>query len=279
MGTVIFLSPHLDDAVFSCAGMIQQMIRTGKRVLVVTFFTSGYDGYDQRRTEDIAAVSFLGASVLHLGQTDAPYRIPAYLTFREIIFGWHPQDELTLASTLQLLEGLCEREQPESIFAPLGVGGHVDHRIVHESVKRLSWPASLYFYEDRPYAYAQGAAELRLRELKYDAPPVNVPALLKTFRQLPHVRKYLPAGVERKACEILLTNPLAGNPGNQSGITLLLSCAGDDVRKSHHAASFYVSQFPDFCGSLQRLQKLDLRHSVWLSNPDQRTERYWRLPA
>ena len=39
MSAVIFISPHLDDAVLSCGGGIARLTCSGERVTVVTIFT------------------------------------------------------------------------------------------------------------------------------------------------------------------------------------------------------------------------------------------------
>ena len=37
---IIYFSPHLDDAIFSCGGIIAHQVNEGKEVAVWTFFTS-----------------------------------------------------------------------------------------------------------------------------------------------------------------------------------------------------------------------------------------------
>ncbi len=92
----LYLSPHLDDAVLSCGGLIRKQTLAGERVLVVTLF-AGTPSYEHlspfarflrlleghhpdlvghRRQEDRAALSHLGADPLHLDFLDALYRGP-----------------------------------------------------------------------------------------------------------------------------------------------------------------------------------------------------------
>ncbi|HET9656840.1 MAG TPA: PIG-L family deacetylase [Kineosporiaceae bacterium] len=92
---LLVLSPHLDDAVLSCAGLLSTLA-PGVRVRVVTFFTeaaagpltraarsflrqAGWSGdpdafYRQRRGEDREAVGRLGAAWTHVGLVDALFR-------------------------------------------------------------------------------------------------------------------------------------------------------------------------------------------------------------
>lgn len=55
------------------------------------------------------------------------------------------------------------RKEDQAVLAPLGVGRHVDHRVVFEAARRVFPDAR--FYEDRPYAYEAGATAQRLAEL------------------------------------------------------------------------------------------------------------------
>ena len=82
----VYLSPHLDDAVLSCGGLIHRQRQEGESVLVVTIFAGsadqaaasdfatslcrswglGPDPVMARRIEDQRALSFLSAEYRHL---------------------------------------------------------------------------------------------------------------------------------------------------------------------------------------------------------------------
>ncbi|MBB5036570.1 PIG-L deacetylase family protein [Prosthecobacter dejongeii] len=277
MSTALFISPHLDDAVFSCATLIQRLVAKGTRVVVATVFTEGSLDYPQRRDEDRKALHSLGVEAIHLGHLDAPDRMPRYQTFREIIFGWHDADSHTLQAVTHSLTDCLNQIRPTYLYAPLGVGTHVDHRLTHDSARQLRGPQRLTFYEDRPYAYAVGATELRLRELGFDGGPICVQLLLKSFRQLPHVKQFLPTGPERKLCEKWLLQPLQ----KQSSVLAtnqLIQATDHEAWVSQTSAFYYDTQFQAFCGTLKRLKQTDLRHSQLLGSKSRRTERYWQLP-
>ncbi len=92
--TTIVLSPHLDDAVFSCGGMMAQWRRQGEKFLVLSVFTAsppagalfpfaemlhdrwglGKDPVSGRRQEDIQACESLGCGWQHLEFPDCIYR-------------------------------------------------------------------------------------------------------------------------------------------------------------------------------------------------------------
>ncbi|HVR28384.1 MAG TPA: PIG-L family deacetylase [Thermoanaerobaculia bacterium] len=172
----LYLSPHFDDAAFSCGAQIHARARRGERVLVVTVFAGaappperwssfaaslhrlwGLDRDDPvapRRAEERRALDVLGASGLELDLPDAIYRAdaagrPLYPTLRSLFRRERAEDRALQAALEAAL-----RELPESPFvaAPLAIGDHVDHRMVARAA-RASVPAgALWLYEDYPYA-------------------------------------------------------------------------------------------------------------------------------
>src|SRR5262245_33163032 len=70
---IVVLSPHLDDAVLSLGGLISREVALGRKVEVVSCFTSGppldtiapahriFGDYSMRRAEDERAMAVLGA--------------------------------------------------------------------------------------------------------------------------------------------------------------------------------------------------------------------------
>lgn len=176
----LYLSPHLDDAVLSCGGLIAQQARRGDEVVVLTLcagpapahlsdfarfqharWRAGEGETDVvalRRREDEAACARLGARAVHLPFLDCIYRQDAegrWLYSEETAL-WgapHPADDPTIWQAT--LETWLERLQPDFVYAPLAVGNHVDHQLVRQVADR--WVAagrSILFYEDFPYSEA-----------------------------------------------------------------------------------------------------------------------------
>ncbi len=197
----IYLQPHLDDAVLSAGGSIALQVATGQKVLVVGVFSggpkaggaiSGYarqlqqttglgpDGADavrQRREEDKAAVESLGADVLWLDYPDAIYRgAPAFYQSEESLFGDVNSGDLALDEELAaLFLNIHERAPLAALYAPLGIGHHVDHQLCCSAADRLAQrKINVKFYEDMPYAARQGALEARQRELGITMEPEMV---------------------------------------------------------------------------------------------------------
>lgn len=171
--TWIYLSPHLDDGVLSCGGLVYDQARAGEQVWILTacagdpppgdlppfartqhaMWGLGQAAVAARREEDRQACAILGAVPVHLGIPDCIYRRspgdgqPLYPS-EEAIFGpLHPQ-ELGLID--ELARQLADQMPPGArLVCPLGVGGHVDHRLTRAAAERLG--RDLWYYAEVPY--------------------------------------------------------------------------------------------------------------------------------
>lgn len=179
---VIIISPHPDDAVLSCGELLQQL--SGKvNCTVITVFTKAHGGpytlsakqflkasgmrdgvalYKERRNEDARAQKFLGTKMINLGLEDALFRrkkeqtffgkfIPefghVYPTYRwHMLKGISPQDT-AIEELKKELKPFVDKKAV--IFAPCGIGGHVDHVLVSKVCKELF--DNVIFYSDFPY--------------------------------------------------------------------------------------------------------------------------------
>jgi len=173
---IIYLSPHLDDAVLSGGGHLAQSVRKGLRVKVVTVFAGDQPaGFDSpamrdlrgrtglgaesgatRRAEDVASCRCLGAAFEHWEFLDATFRTDGrgrarYPTL-DSLFAQPVGDDALEAVTRRMTETV----KAGLVVAPLGVGGHVDHRLVRLAAEQAFGPA-LACYEDFPYAQRFGA--------------------------------------------------------------------------------------------------------------------------
>jgi LmbE family N-acetylglucosaminyl deacetylase len=174
----LYLSPHLDDAILSCGGLIHVQRQAGERVGVLTLcagspspgtlsplaqqYESDWgewgDGMAARRAENAAILSSWGVQSWECSVQDAIYRgakgAPYYETRADLFREPHPQDA---ASLLPLWEGRVRQLEGEEaqgilLYAPLGVGGHVDHELARRLGQRMAeggW--RVWFYEDYPY--------------------------------------------------------------------------------------------------------------------------------
>jgi LmbE family N-acetylglucosaminyl deacetylase len=184
----IYLSPHLDDAVLSCGGALHRHTTAGDSVLVITTFSGDFAGevlspfaqeqHDYwgnwpqimtlRRAEDRAALSLLGAEGRYIDRLDAVYRVDPdgdwmYVNLETLFGELHPGDPMVRDSVGWLVDqftAFFPSEQQCVIYAPLGVGHHVDHQIIHAAARQLLKTGyRVAFYEDYPYAEQPGATE------------------------------------------------------------------------------------------------------------------------
>lgn len=230
----IFLSPHLDDAIYSCGGTVGVQVSSGLHPLIITVFAGvpspdtvlseealrmhRHQGFsdvqgpgapiEARRQEDAAACDYMELDYLWLDYLDASYRgnPPYYTSIQQIIGGnVHPADgsiERQLAQDL-----LTQHERlPDAVwYAPLGIGRHVDHQILCSAADHLvQHGAKVYFYEDFPYVVREkGALDARLKELGNAFEPALV-----------EMSEFLPA--RQKAAEMYATQIQANFPSKES---------------------------------------------------------------
>lgn len=174
MGSALFISPHLDDAAFSCGGTAARLASLGWSVVISTVFTASVpdprgfaltcqtdkgipasvDYMALRRAEDSAACAVLGARETWLDLPEAPHR--GYESPPELFSGVIPGDEVCVAIEHNIAN-LVQRFNSDLVFVPQGLGGHVDHIQVVEAVGRVvrrtpGLEEALLYYRDTPYA-------------------------------------------------------------------------------------------------------------------------------
>lgn len=169
MPTALFLSPHLDDAAFSCGGLMAQLADAGWRTVMMTAFTASVlpatgfalacqldKGLDAaidymalRRDEDRAAAAILGVTDLRwLNLPEAPHR--GYGSPSEL-FGAIRPDDMVWQGLAEHIAAATDELQPDLVLGPQGLGNHVDHRQMIRAVSdTVRQP--LAFYRDAPYA-------------------------------------------------------------------------------------------------------------------------------
>ena len=167
--TALFLSPHLDDVVFSCGGLAAILHDRGWRTILATAFTAtvlpvrGFalacqldkglpaevDYMALRRDEDLAAAAILGFSeVRHLGLPEAPHR--GY-NDAVALFGPLLDDDPVPPLLATHLTTLARECAADLVLVPQGLGGHVDHRQMVRATDAVLGGA-IGWYRDTPYA-------------------------------------------------------------------------------------------------------------------------------
>jgi LmbE family N-acetylglucosaminyl deacetylase len=178
----LFLSPHLDDAVFSCGGLINKYQKLGTHVIVITTcagqpdsnklspFARHYhelwgnlaDSVASRREEDQKVLEGLSAVIHQLDTPDSIYRWselgPLYPDEKSL-FSAPDADETRRLPKLWLekIGQLGYQAADCVVYAPLAAGGHVDHQLVRLLgflMRENGW--TVKFYEDFPHAEGPG---------------------------------------------------------------------------------------------------------------------------
>jgi LmbE family N-acetylglucosaminyl deacetylase len=169
--THVFLAPHLDDTTLSCGGRMHQLAQAGETVQVVVIMAgdppdplpesplirelhdrwkAGNAPIHARRQEERQAAARLGATVTFMDLPDCVYRTRPdgtvlYPAGDDDLFGPVKPDDPARV----ILQG-TPHPAAQTLYVPLGVGGHVDHILVRQWAETSA--ESIIYYEDYPYA-------------------------------------------------------------------------------------------------------------------------------
>ncbi len=177
MPTALFISPHLDDAVFSAGGLAGLLADRGWQTVLATVFTrsvvpaQGFalacqldkglapdiDYMALRRAEDRAAARLLDFTETRwLDLLEAPHRgyeSPAAL------FGDRREDDTIGPAIRDNLWALQAEFAPDLVLTPQGLGNHVDHQQVTAATIACFPGDRTAFYRDTPYAIRQAVSQ------------------------------------------------------------------------------------------------------------------------
>ncbi|UIJ73287.1 PIG-L family deacetylase [Aurantimonas sp. HBX-1] len=172
----VILSPHVDDAALSVGAWLASRLGSGGRALVCNIFSDQSYQTGLRvpvpalgeiaRAEDRLAGRILGYESRDLGLSGAQDRHRLSLSRT---LGWDVHTARTLPGFARELRDLGDRlatilAEPAcrnaAVFAPAGIGGHLDHVLTALAARALLDAGVLVsdrvrFYEDLPYAAAE----------------------------------------------------------------------------------------------------------------------------
>ena len=169
----IYLSPHFDDAAFSCGGLIWEQVQKGDQVSIFTIcageppvgpiseyaqglharWSTGLEAVAVRREENRRSCQVLGAEAIDFTIPDVIYRrstsdgSPICESDADLTAGLRPEEGHLIA----LLKKELDKRIPADceIISPLAIGGHIDHKLTRAAVESLGRPAR--YYADFPY--------------------------------------------------------------------------------------------------------------------------------
>ena len=242
----IYLSPHFDDAAYSCAGQIWQRTAAGERILLVTIMAAdppegqlspfAQELHDRwrltaaavaaRREEDAAACRLIGADWRHGPLSDCIYRRspetgePLYPDAAALFAAVHPAED---GLRRELAQWLAQLPPAREWFVPLTVGSHVDHQLTRQAAEMATLLSAVAGLQ------TASAGWLGRR-----------PATAGRIERLPlYYYEDYPYAQKPGAVELAL-----GEEANWEAITVPLSEAAVQIR--YQAAAVFASQFSTF---------------------------------
>ncbi len=170
----IYLSPHFDDAILSCGGLIWEQSAAGMPVEIWTICAgdppparlsrfaarthadwntgTAAETVALRRIEDRNAARLVGAVAHHFPIPDCIYRrhpATGRALYTRTVFRAPAHVEAPLAGQIaDLIRARLTEE--DTLVCPLGVGKHIDHTLTRRAAEMLQRP--LLYYADIPYA-------------------------------------------------------------------------------------------------------------------------------
>ena len=201
----VYFSPHLDDAVLSCAGRIALQTAAGERVLVVTIFAGSradaaaaaparsglwapFQDVAARRREDRRALQTLAADCRWLEFPDALQRHRRYASVTRITAPLPRREAALQREVAASIAEVCRQCPAARLYFPLGIGNHVDHQLVaavgldRQQVDSPR-PRGTLFYEDTPYVCIPHLLSQRLEQVGIDARAEPRQAILTCARE------------------------------------------------------------------------------------------------
>jgi len=185
----IYVSPHLDDAVFSASGSIIKNIQDKKSVLIITIFTEGKKNIgksycidnnsnqiyknlvcsDNRKKEDIEIMNKLGVDYIYLNTPDILNR---HMIMNILSMNMAPSNNNLITQDMDFFKKYSMNlvlilnkyyKKNTIIYFPLGAGNHPDHLLINTIGMKINNKFNILFYEDMPYSFYPTHLKYRLK--------------------------------------------------------------------------------------------------------------------
>ncbi len=302
----VFVSPHLDDAVFSCGGTIAQLVKEGP-VLVLNLFTRylsevkvrGVVLGQERYQEEAEAARFLGFESQCLGELDVSFRRDAYRKLGNIFRPPVAEDLDWLPTLRQKVFSLLAELDYQQLYVPLGIGWHVDHVLTHQLFEPWAERSNLLYYEDAPYCSIPHSTRYRLNEVgayrlsanDLSLTPVNetrawwqtTQAYARTalMRNLSPwiVRKFAVPVVSYYLHRLMVLHRRRTDGPSAWRLSPLIVPLGSEFTLKVQAMMLYQSQFREFFSSQEDCVSTLSAYAASIGLEAKQVERYWRKSA
>ncbi|MDD5584318.1 MAG: methyltransferase domain-containing protein [Candidatus Omnitrophica bacterium] len=290
----MYLSPHFDDAILACGGLMHRQRTRGERVAVITIFGKGADSSSlsafarhlhakwrladanvtiSRQQADIQACKIIGVSHEHCDFIEAPYRRtkedkPLYCTYATLAGRPLEEDAVLTTAVTHFLKRRTEQVRAEGfvpvVYLPIDIFGHVDHYLLCQAVYQLAdTDAQFRYYDPWPsvekYSLQENAGAWKSSTFPIDL-EIKTKAVLCYRSQIGFW-----GGTEKKARERLKRYALNIGKGQPAERIWEVGTPGGccDVTTSQEASPFSLAQhrwrLRDFRIFLRSLKWNDLR--------------------
>jgi len=174
---IIIFSPHFDDALISCGGLINNKLRKLESLNIVTIFsgkpdyknisnfaaTIANDAWVERRAQENRRVlKSLNIEIKNLDFLDAIFRRNdknenICISWSDVFSGNRKKINKETKLIVEIKKKINKIVDATSgeVYFPLSLGSHIDHVLINIIGQELSLShknLAVYFYEDLPYA-------------------------------------------------------------------------------------------------------------------------------
>lgn len=300
----IYFSPHLDDAVLSCAGRIARQSGAGLPVLVVTVFAGAggsvahppqafapFQDIPSRRREDRRALDVVGADHRWLDFPDAIQRHRRYASLAGITAPVGQREAQLRAEVANEVARIGRCWPTARLYFPLGVGNHVDHQIVAAvgfDLRRsdVRTGRELTFYEDTPYVCIPHLLRQRFEQAGIASAPGAPPSVAVCAREAyaalmssPQLARHAGPVARRLLLVLLLARFARARLGARRRRRLILrpevTDIGDQFDTKIAAVACYDSQVAAIYGDRETMRR-ELAACCGAGRQNGTHERYWR---
>jgi len=301
----VFISPHLDDAVFSCGGEIARLVQEGP-VLVLNLFTRylgevktrGVVLGDERYREEADAAAYLGYESHNLGELDVSFRRDAYRSLGNIFRPPVPEDMAWLPELREKVFAFLSGLDYERLYVPLGIGWHVDHVLTYLLFEPWIGNKALLYYEDAPYCLLPHTTRYRLDELGLYPRGLEDLSLAPTgawrawwqtamaYADTALMKNLKPWLVRQSAIPVVsvylyrlmaLHRRLAAAPTKPWALQPQVRSVEEVFPRKLEAMALYRSQFREFFADLADCEQLYTSYAAQMPRQYGPVERYWKL--
>lgn len=299
----VIISPHLDDAVFSCGHRITRLVHEGP-VLVLNVFTRFLNATkdysivldDSRHDEESASKESLGYVSVSFGELDCYFRREEYHSIGNIFKPPIAEDcgEYLVTLRKRIFTYLKNIEYDE-LYLPLAIGWQVDHLLTYRLFEPWIGQENLIFYEDAPYCLMPHMTRLRLDEIGiYEcdsndqslvaAQPGNASlSVVRSLFDTALMRNLRPKGLRWLALPVVswyLYRLIALHQKQKKYHKLTsMIISVKDFSKKIESMMLYKSQFQEFFLDCTDCRKIYASYANKVGASSKFIERYWKIQA